>query len=203
MFPSSTLGGIVIRPLTSTDVPKVRELHSMVLPVAYPSSFFTQLLLLPARVCLVAHESSSPGEPVAFISASIRDAHPVANYFTIQNTHRRQSGVCSATTQQRPHIEILTLGVLPHHQNKGIARLLVRRVHQHFCEYLGHSQNFDQGAVVHANVATSNRTALTFYERIGMQVSSDVIRNLYRTCSHGSRDGYLVVGILDRLGQYK
>jgi hypothetical protein len=37
-------------------------------------------------------------------------------------------------------------------------------------------------------------SALSFYERIGMHISSDIIRNMYR--SSGCRDGYLVVGSL-------
>lgn len=117
----------------------------------------------------------------------------MANSFTIQNNNYKQSAVDA----QHPHIEILTLGVAPDYQNKGLARLLVRRVHQYFRESSNYSRNFDDGTVVHANVATSNRSALTFYERIGMRVSSDVIRNLYRTCSYGSRDAYLVAGHLD------
>jgi len=51
--------------------------------------------------------------------------------------------------------------------------------------------------LIHANVATSNLSALRFYESMGMAVSSDVIRNLYRTpISYGSKDAYLVAGVL-------
>ena len=93
-----------------------------------------------------------------------------------------------------PHLEILTLGVLPPYQKRGLARRLV----QHMLDSLREScpTNFLQGTLVYANVSTCNTEALKFYERMGMAISSEVTRNLYRTLSYGRRDGYMVVGVL-------
>lgn len=96
------------------------------------------------------------------------------------------------TGLDQPFIEILTLGVLPAYQQQGLARHLIHCVHNYFCN--SSNPEADAGALIYANVATSNMSALSFYERIGMHISSDIIRNMYR--SSGCRDGYLVVGSL-------
>ncbi|KAF8348160.1 acyl-CoA N-acyltransferase [Amanita rubescens] len=152
-----------VRPLTSADLPRVRQLHSTVLPVNYPSAFFLQLLLLPARLCLVAHPRADPHNPVAFVSAALSNA-------------------------PTPRIEILTLGVLPSFQHKGLARRLISSIINSLSP---------DSTLVQANVAASNASALKFYERLGLRISSDIITNLYRTCSHGSKDGYLVAGCIN------
>jgi ribosomal protein S18 acetylase RimI-like enzyme len=150
--------------------------------VQYPPAFFTQLLVLPARACLIAVRPSSPNNPVAFISAALHKS-PV----------RSQPSLAASKTldSPRPRIEILTLGVLPAYQHMGIARRLVAAVVQKLCGPLS------SGLVVHANVSTTNSTAIKFYQSIGLRVSSEVIPNLYRTCSYGQRDAYLVAGRLD------
>lgn len=96
-----------------------------------------------------------------------------------------------ALDSPRPRIEILTLGVLPAYQHRGLARRLIRAVVDKLCGPLA------AGIVVHANVATTNSDAVKFYESIGLRVSSEIIPNLYRTCPYGQRDGYLVAGRLD------
>jgi ribosomal protein S18 acetylase RimI-like enzyme len=98
--------------------------------------------------------------------------------------------------EDTPHIEILTLGVLPAYQQRGLARHLIHRVYHYFLDSSSPSRHLDAGMLIYANVATSNVSALSFYERMGMRISSDVIRNMYRAFSYGCRDGYLVVGSL-------
>ncbi|KAG6829448.1 hypothetical protein H0H92_004508 [Tricholoma furcatifolium] len=171
---------IIIRPLTTADIPKVRALHSSLLPVNYPTSFFIQLTLLTTRVCLVAYDPADPNSPVAFISAALQH-------------NSRVNALLSNAELEKPHIEILTLGVLPAYQQKGIARLLVQNVY-HYLRNHSPSPELTDNTVIHTNVATSNVPALSFYERIGMQIATGVIRNLYRACPHGSKDGYLLVG---------
>ena len=92
-----------------------------------------------------------------------------------------------------PRLEILTLGVLPPYQKRGLARRLVQRVLDNLRE--SWNTNLLDGTLVYANVSTCNIEALKFYERMGMVISSEVIRNLYRTLS-GCKDGYVVVGVL-------
>lgn len=168
---------------------------SSVLPVSYPSSFFQQLLIFPSRICLVAFYASAP---VAFISASMQWPK---NHTEFLNGHACPAEKITSPTRsvhegrpEQPHIEILTLGVLPAYQQKGLARHLIHRVCHHFRDSSNTSRDIDAGTLIHANVDTSNVSALTFYERMGMRISSDVIRNMYRAYSYGCRDGYLVVG---------
>lgn len=167
---------------------------SSVLPIKYPTSFFLQLLLLPTHACLVACHPANPNDPVAFISASLQAPRPTHDHLRISSpSDEYQPLLNNNVYKERPHIEILTLGVLPAYQQRGVARLLVRRLYDHFRQSSNHLHD---GTLVHANVATSNSPALSFYERMGMRITSDVIRNLYRTCAYGSRDAYLVVGLI-------
>ncbi|KAF7362092.1 Structure-specific endonuclease subunit SLX1 [Mycena venus] len=87
-----------LSPIRSHEIPAVMQLHSALLPISYPRSFFLHLLIQPTRLCLVARND---GDPVAFISAAM---HP----------------------GQR--IEILTLGVLPPFQQHRLATRLVHAV---------------------------------------------------------------------------
>ncbi|KAF5351924.1 hypothetical protein D9756_007451 [Leucocoprinus leucothites] len=175
---------ILIRPLRASDVPNIRSLHSLVLPIQYPPAFFTQLLVLPSRACLIAVRRGQPDSPIAFISAALHktSAQGLPNF-----------SASKALDSPRPRIELLTLGVLPAFQNKGLARRLIRAVVDKL------SGPLTAGILVHANVATANTVAIKFYESIGLRVASDIIPNLYRTLPHGQRDAYLVAGRIDCL----
>lgn len=186
----------IIRPLVSADIAKVRALHTSLLPIAYPTSFFLQLTLLPGRVCMVAYHPENPNDPVAFVSAALQQTPRIPG---VNKSHLLSGGGQQSfhtTAKDLPHIEILTLGVLPAYQQRGVARLLVRRVYDYFREHSSQVPDLDlsDGTLIHTNVATSNVPALSFYERIGMRIASGVIRNLYRACPQGSKDGYLLVG---------
>ncbi|KAG6866648.1 hypothetical protein C0991_000758 [Blastosporella zonata] len=183
---------LIIKPLTSVNIPQVRALHSSLLPVNYPTSFFIQLTLLPGHVCLVAYHPANPNTPVAFISASLQE-NPRVHGLTKSLFHNALNSDAKVS-QTTPHIEILTLGVLPAYQQQGVARLLVQQVYDYFREHSTPSREITDSTLIHTNVATSNVPALSFYERLGMRVATGVIRNLYRACPHGSKDGYLLVG---------
>jgi ribosomal protein S18 acetylase RimI-like enzyme len=157
------------------------------LPLNYPHAFFLQLLTVPNRTCLIAHTPSQPSSPIGFVSASLA-LHPSPN----KSLSLLRSTTIPSLDLNKPRLEILTLGVLPAYQNRGLARLLITRVVKHFRESC--APNVIDGALVHANVSISNLPAIKFYERIGMTVSSLIIRNLYTPLSTGSRDAYLVVG---------
>ena len=117
----------------------------------------------------MAAHPDNPHSPVAFISAAL---------------HK---------TPGRPRIELLTLGVLPAFQNRGLARRLISAVVDKLRGSLA------TGILVHANVATTNVVALRFYKNIGMCISSEMIPNLYRTSPAGQRDAYLVAGRIDTI----
>ncbi|KAG6886290.1 hypothetical protein C0993_006700 [Termitomyces sp. T159_Od127] len=174
------MSSLVIKPLTSSDIPKVRALH---------------LTLLSGRVCLVAYHPANPTDPVAFVSASLQE-NPRVNDLTKSLFLDGKISPDNKVDQGTPHIEILTLGVLPAYQQQGIARLLVQQVHDYFRDHSTPSRRLSDSSLIHTNVATSNISALKFYEHMGLKVASGVIRNLYRACPHGSKDGYLLVGRL-------
>ena len=208
---SSFPNDILIKTLSSQDIPEVQELHvslvlrsghshiliqshpkAKILPMKYPSSFFTQLLVLPARTCFVAYRRCQPNVPIAFISAVTRQPASRHNDFVMNHLSPDSSRILDLT---KPFLEILTLGVLPAYQHCGLARRLINCVVDDFHQSCAGKER-SSGALVSATVSTSNTSALKFYECMGMFISSEVIRNLYRTVSHGSRDAYLVVGTL-------
>ncbi|CAA7259203.1 unnamed protein product [Cyclocybe aegerita] len=202
MLSVSPLDNIVVKALTSRDVHQVRDLHSKLLPVKYPPSFFLQLLLLPNRACFIAYNRGHPSMPIGFISAAAQRPSSTTDCFTfcspkepsLVSAHPHDDASLTLGPVVRLRLEILTLGVLPAYQHCGLARHLVQCVLDNFRESCtGLSAD---GTLLYANVSTSNTTALKFYERMGMTVSSDVIRNLYRTVSYGCKDAYLVMGIV-------
>ncbi|KDR75327.1 hypothetical protein GALMADRAFT_249366 [Galerina marginata CBS 339.88] len=192
----SRLDDILVQPLTSRDLPNVRDLHSKVLPVSYPPSFFLQLLVIPTRTCLIAYKRGHPKQPLGFISAAIQK--PSVLKCLISGSSEDPPLVSSVPRDSdlsKPCLEILTLGVLPSYQQRGLARLLVQRMVDNLGGLCAMNSLVD-GVLIYANVSTSNTQALTFYKRMGMVISSEVIKNLYRTLSYGSKDAYLVIGIL-------
>jgi len=201
----------VVRPITVKDIPSIRQLHVSslwrgarvpclrpfetsetvfqfsLLPVKYPPSFFLQLLIQPARACLIAHLRSNP-DPIAFVSASI---HVTPCIFP---SHIGDDSSCQ-TQSPEPRVQILTLGVLPPFQKRGLASRLVRAIVYALREALTCKYpSGDEGTLVWAHVATSNLTAQQFYEHIGLRVCSEISLNLYRTLAGADRDGYLVTG---------
>ena len=164
-------------------------IQSRVLPVNYPSSFFTQLLLIPTRTCLVAYKQAQPNLPIPFISAVTR--HPASNF--AMNLSPDSLRIFDL---KKPFLEILTLGVLPAYQYCGLARRLLKCVIDNFHPRCAGPESSASGTLVSATVSVSNTSALKFYESMGMYISSDVIRNLYRIISHGSRDAYLVNAVV-------
>ena len=150
----------------------------MILPVKYPSSFFTQLLVLPTRTCFVAYKRGHPNVPIAFISAVTR--HPASRHDDLAMNLSPDS--LRIFDLGKPFLEIFTLGVLPAYQHCGLARRLIKCVVDNFHQRCAGQESC--GTLVSATVSISNTPALKFYECMGMFISSKVIKKLYRTISH-------------------
>lgn len=165
----------------------------------YPLSFFLQLLVIPTRICLIAYHRSQPTTPIGFVSAAVQQPLSVYNHASLKSPPASPLFPSSPRSRPfpgfdpiKPRLEILTLGILPLYQNRGIARHLIDCAIQS----LGHSPKGGmETTLIYANVSTTNIPALQFYERLGMYVFSGTIKNLYRTSSYGSRDAYLVIGL--------
>ncbi|TFK44509.1 acyl-CoA N-acyltransferase [Crucibulum laeve] len=181
-MPASTslpLNDIIVRPLTSADVPKVIELHAHVLPIRYSRSFFLQLLVLPSRACLVAHKRTQPNNLIAFVSAAMQQPLAVYNHHLIEVQEPTPGAIAGSPTKSfvhidptRPRLEILTLGVLPQYQHLGLARRLIQCVTQ---KLLGlKPMPIADQTIIYANVSTSNEPALKFYESMGMDLEMHI-----------------------------
>ncbi|KAJ2916292.1 hypothetical protein MD484_g4079, partial [Candolleomyces efflorescens] len=178
------LDDLLVRPMVSADVKRVRELHARVLPVQYPPAFFLQLLIMPNQLCLVAVQSTQPAIPIGFVSAAL---HTPAG-----------EEVAGAESQSvpPPRLELLTLGVAPAYQQCGLATRLVTHIVQRVRESILPKLSVRaEGLLTCAHVSTNNTRAIAFYRRLGMVAIPGTIRGLYRTSS-GPRDAYLVMGVL-------
>ncbi|THV06730.1 acyl-CoA N-acyltransferase [Dendrothele bispora CBS 962.96] len=179
-----------IRNLTANDLQHVADLHAALIPVPYPPSFFINLLIQSNYACLIAHDpdSNTPDTPIAFVSASI---------------HKSNSIIGSP----KPHIQLLTLGVHPDYQHKGLARALVQQAINTL-----HTSPDEPVPPVYTHVCTTNTPAQSFYRRLGMTPFEPtgagrplVSRNMYPLSNPNrhredlssffrSRDAYLLVG---------
>ncbi|KAK7472950.1 hypothetical protein VKT23_001054 [Stygiomarasmius scandens] len=176
-----------IRNFTANDLQQVSDLHAALIPVPYPPSFFINLLIQSNYACLIAHDpdSATPDIPIAFVSASIHKSNTIIG-------------------SPKPHIQLLTLGVHPDYQHKGLARALVQQVINTL-----HTSS-EPVPPIYTHVCTTNTPAQSFYRRLGMtpfQPSGGepfVSRNKYPTsptrCRDDlstlfrSRDAYLLIG---------
>lgn len=157
------------------------------MPVTYPSSFFLHLLIQETYSCLIAVDPST-NKPVAWVSASLHQTN-------------------SLTGSPGPHIQLLTLGVLPEYQHQGLAKRLVGQVITSL-----HKDPSAPVPPVYTHCCTSNTPAQAFYEHLGMKPFSPagapyVAKNLYKYPAYsawqstieskklfGSRDAYILVG---------
>ncbi|OJA21389.1 hypothetical protein AZE42_09778 [Rhizopogon vesiculosus] len=162
---SSMPDGVDIRMMRASDVAEVRALHTKLLPVAYPPTFFVQLLVHPQQMCLVATYGSSV---VAFSSAVMNS----------QNWATEQLGSCRGQDGDAGTLQVtlLTLGVSPEFQRRGIARRLVHEVVQRLrssyrapCASSHRSESDPTHAVILcAEVARNNTSGQSFYSHLGM-----------------------------------
>ncbi|KAF8499556.1 acyl-CoA N-acyltransferase [Russula emetica] len=104
---------LIVRPLTSADIPNVRALHAELAP-SYPPlrpTFFHQLLTSQTHLSLIATLPSSD-KPVACIAAAL---------------HVLTSDLTSRTAPAPPvEVHVLALGVLPAYRRRGLATRLLR-----------------------------------------------------------------------------
>ncbi|KAG0702974.1 acyl-CoA N-acyltransferase [Suillus ampliporus] len=164
--------GVDIRMMRSSDMPRVRALHTQLLPNTYPTAFFVQLLVHPQQMCLIA---TYDGNVVAFASAAAET----------QNSTPGPLASCGA--QERPtgtgalRATLLTLGVSPEFRRQGIARRLVHEVVQRLrssCEApcyeaapapsLRSRSDSTDAVILCAEVARNNSSGQSFYSHLGM-----------------------------------
>lgn len=131
------------------------------LPVAYPPTFFVQLLVHPQQMCLVATYDSSV---VAFSSATM----------DTQNWTSGPLGSCGGQdcNVRALQVTLLTLGVSPEFRRRGIARKLVHEVVQRLrSSYRARcvsTRDPTPAVILCAEVARNNTSGQSFYSHLGM-----------------------------------
>ncbi|GAA6039446.1 hypothetical protein JCM8097_009550 [Rhodosporidiobolus ruineniae] len=151
-LPEPFLRELVVRPMKRADVERVKRLQDDCLPVSYPASFYTILLINPSSLCLVAYSPSDPATIVGTIAASI--SFPVA---------------CSLSSDAAalPSVYILSLAVSPSARRQGLASHLLHAVSKALLPsplFLG----FKQRVQVKLHVEAGNAAALRLYKKIGL-----------------------------------
>jgi len=217
--------GLRVRTMRAADLPHVQRLHAQLLPFAYPTAFFVQLLVQPDRFCLVVlddeDEDNGGAIPVAFITATLdRAASAVPISLSKSSLHDDTED----DIQNVPLISILTLGVAPSHRRRGLARALIHDVTRKLQGRLQHSPSLQctcnplgpktckrttaaRGrARVVAQVAAANEGGRKFYRTLGLE-EQEVHRGMFRASASasadassngwkGARDGCVVSGVL-------
>ncbi|KAI0058019.1 hypothetical protein BV25DRAFT_1830577 [Artomyces pyxidatus] len=144
----------IIRPLTSADVIKVRALHAKLSPSSKPlrSTFFTQLLTHPARLCLIATTLSAPADPVAVITAALSvrttDLGAGAGAFPLE-------------------VRVLTLGVLPAHRRHHLASRLLHAAVEDLCAH-AKTGSHSAPAYVSAEAGSLDDAGRAFWKGVGL-----------------------------------
>ncbi|KAG2118475.1 acyl-CoA N-acyltransferase [Suillus clintonianus] len=166
--------GIGIRMMRASDMPQVRALHTKLLPIAYPTAFFVQLLVQPQHMCVIA---TYDGNVVAFASALMETRHSTPGALGSCGVQDRPSGGGAL------RVTLLTLGVSPEFQRQGIARRLVHEVVQRLrsscgvpspchetspAPSLSESESTD-AVILRAEVARNNSSGQSFYYHLGMK----------------------------------
>lgn len=161
--------GIGIRMMRSSDMLQVRALHTKLLPVAYPTAFFVQLLIQPQRMCLIA---THDGKVIAFASATMETRHSTPG--PLGSSGDQTGGGALRVT-------LLTLGVSPEFRRQGIARRLVHEIVQRLRSSCGASchesppapslseSDSTDAVIISAEVAHNNSSGQSFYSHLGMQ----------------------------------
>ncbi|KAF8141453.1 acyl-CoA N-acyltransferase [Boletus edulis] len=172
--------GVTLRVMKASDLPHVRALHRNLLPVSYPAAFFVQLLINPRRLCLVVTDG---GAIIGFASAAMGPslAQPTSGGGYIGETSTLADRKCSDIALS--HITLLTLGVLPAYQRRGIGRSLVHGVVQRLEALCAADappmydptssdhipdQDSKVAVLVQVQVAQSNTAGKCFYTHLGM-----------------------------------
>ncbi|KAI0314143.1 hypothetical protein OF83DRAFT_470993 [Amylostereum chailletii] len=119
----------LIRSLTSADIPAVRALHASTLPnlSPLPSSFFTQLITHPTRICLLAFPFASPTvspAPAPIASPTVSPA-PAPIAFISASLQIPTSDLSPTRAPADAQITVLTLGVAPAYRRQHLATRLV------------------------------------------------------------------------------
>lgn len=145
------------------------------LPASYPIAFFIQLLVNPRRLCLVATDHAH-GAIVGFASAAMGLLQPSSRDVPADREH---------SNIPRSHVTLLTIGVLPAYQRRGIGRSLVHGIVQRLeASCIAAAQPYhpesDQiskdnktAVLVQVQVAQSNSAGKCFYTHLGMMDQQD------------------------------
>lgn len=156
------------------------------LPVSYPAAFFVQLLINPRQLCLVAIDC---GTIIGFASAAMGPSQPTADIGYVEDdctaeestshADRKSSELRSEMLRSHVTVTLLTLGVMPAYQRRGIGRVLVHGVVQRLeasCAAAAQSyqptssehQDTKIAVLVQVQVAQSNSAGKDFYTQLGM-----------------------------------
>jgi ribosomal protein S18 acetylase RimI-like enzyme len=147
----------------------------------YSPRFYRQFLIHHDRLCLIAHNVSSPNTPIGLVSAVISNRD------------------CDLSQKQNPpFVQILTLGVLSEYRRSGIASSLVRSAVRTLLDGFRGSPA-SPGAVVSAHVQLSNEGGRNFYSSVGLNGQEQfILRDAYRANSVPvtARDALVITGEL-------
>ncbi|KDE04868.1 hypothetical protein MVLG_04728 [Microbotryum lychnidis-dioicae p1A1 Lamole] len=153
--------------MRTSDLEGVKMLHDSNLPLVYPTSFYTHLLISPLLMCLVARPSS----PASSVPRTL------ANHFPLSTAACSPVGCISAQVFEPfkttsllpiPTLQVLSLVVDSSSRRSGLARRLFKALlDQAFRELPTGSTSCDQ-IYVKLHVLERNEAAIALYRDLGL-----------------------------------
>lgn len=184
-----------IRKLRKDDIEAVQLLHSQLLPITYPTSFYSSLLSDPSIECLIVHTplrspTSSPKMDVYSPTSILSDSTELLGVISAK---LHSSGTST------PRVYILSLAVQKGFQSQGIASTLFNNILKELTNFEatkfefddvdemdldGEQEKFGKRVWVSLHVEASNASARAFYKNLGLK-EKKLIRGHYNHCNDG------------------
>ncbi len=153
--PASSMEGVTLRQIESSDLKELKCCHDEVLEISYPDDFYFKATHACEGISgWVAHVTTGEGKKMAgFVTVQLQDAsdNRVAEEDLVDCRHMLMPNFWS----KRKLIYILTMGVLPNFRKRGIATGLLNAVKRYSAG--GHYSH------VYLHTLASNAVAIQFY----------------------------------------
>ncbi|WOL05589.1 histone acetyltransferase MCC1-like [Canna indica] len=170
---------IVYRPVLPSDLEVLEQIHVALFPIRYEKEFFLNVVrgngIVSWAAVDISHSDSHNGKLVGFVTTRLI----LAKESEITDLLR-----FSASKKDITLVYILTLGVVEHYRNHGIATSLVREV-------IKYASSITHCRAVYLHVISYNLPAIKFYEKMSFKLMRRLQRFYYINGQH--YDSYLFV----------
>ncbi|KAJ6834015.1 histone acetyltransferase MCC1-like isoform X3 [Iris pallida] len=146
---------ITYRPMRPSDLEVLEEMHAALFPVRYEKQFFLNIVTGQGIISWAAVDISRPDgqsdELVGFVTTCVVAAKDSEIEDLLLG--------CDISRKDQTLVYILTLGVVEHYRNLGVATSLVRKV-------INYASRITKCTAVYLHVISYNHSAVHLYEKM-------------------------------------